>query len=254
MLSALLSYLPSGDLIMVAGPALIFAYLVFGLAGFGSALVAAPIIAHVMPVADIVPLFALMDCTAIVVNGIKLGKKIAKDELLRLVPLMAIGNLIGIYLVLTIPPTPMMVFLGIFVFAYAIYTLASPTFSGHFSRGWVVPFGVMGGVISAMFGAGGFIYAIYLSRRLPDKDALRGTLTVLLGISNFTRFGFFAAAGVYNDGRLAVLALCAIPVMAVGLFFGYRLAGRLNREQFIRVLCVILIVAGMSLIGRAVFG
>lgn len=253
-MSDLLSHLPSGELILIAGPTLIFSYLVFGLAGFGSALVAAPIIAHVMPVADIVPLFALMDCTAVVVNGIKLGKKIAKDELVRLVPLMAIGNLIGIYLILTIPPTPMMIFLGVFVTAYSIYTLVSPTFTGHFGRGWIIPFGTVGGVISAMFGAGGFIYAIYLSRRLPDKDALRGTLTAVLGISNFTRFGFFAAAGVYNDGRLPVLALCALPVMAAGLIIGHRLAGRLNREQFIKILCVILIVAGISLIARAMAG
>ncbi|MGN6460011.1 MAG: sulfite exporter TauE/SafE family protein [Pseudolabrys sp.] len=253
-MSDLLSHLPSGDLILVAAPTLIFAYLVFGLAGFGSALVAAPIIAHVMPVADVVPLFALTDCTAVAVTGIKLGKKVAKHELLRLVPLMAIGNLIGIYLILTIPPKPMMIFLGIFVFAYAIYALVKPTFTGHLGSAWVIPFGTLGGVFSAMFGAGGFIYAIYLSRRLEDTTALRGTLTAVLGISNITRLGFFMAAGVYNDGRLPILALCALPVVVGGLFIGYKLAGKLNREQFIKVLCLILIVAGVSLIARATFG
>jgi uncharacterized membrane protein YfcA len=247
------SLLPSFDIVVVALPALIFGYLVFGLAGFGSALIAAPILAHVMPVADIVPLFAIMDCIAVTINGIKLGKKIAKDELLRLVPFMAVGNIVGIYLILTIPQRPMMVVLGAFVSAYAVYTLVTPSIVGPFRRAWIVPFGTVGGVFSAMFGAGGFLYAIYLSRRLPDKDALRGTLTAVLGISNFTRFAFFAAAGVYNDGRLPVLALCALPVMAGGLFVGHRLAGKLNREQFIRILCIILIVAGASLIARALW-
>jgi uncharacterized membrane protein YfcA len=247
------SLLPSLDVVAVALPALIFGYLVFGLAGFGSALIAAPILAHVMPVADIVPLFAIMDCVAVTINGIKLGKKIAKDELLRLVPFMAVGNIVGIYLILTIPQRPMMIVLGGFVSAYAVYTLVTPSIAGHFRRAWIVPFGTVGGVFSAMFGAGGFLYAIYLSRRLPDKDALRGTLTAVLGISNFTRFAFFAAAGVYSDGRLPVLALCALPVMAGGVFIGHRLAGRLNREQFIKILCIILIVAGASLIARALW-
>jgi len=247
------SLVPSSDVVIVALPALVFGYLVFGLAGFGSALIAAPVLAHVMPIADIVPLFAIMDCVAVTINGIKLGKKIARDELLRLVPLMAVGNIVGIYLILTIPQRPMMIVLGVFVAAYALYTLITPQFVGHFRRAWVIPFGTVGGVFSAMFGAGGFIYAIYLSRRLADKDALRGTLTAVLGVSNFTRCFFFAAAGVYNDGRLPVLALCALPVMAGGIFIGHRLAGRLDRQQFIKVLCLILIVAGISLIGRALW-
>ena len=46
----------------------------------------------------------------------------------------------------------------------------------------MVPFGSIGGVFSAMFGSGGFIYAMYLSRRLADKDAVRGTQSALLAL------------------------------------------------------------------------
>ena len=70
----------------------------------------------------------------------------------------------------------MMLALGMFVIGYAIWSLASPSFKGKLNQLWAVPFGAIGGVFSAMFGSGGFIYAIYLSRRLDDKDAMRATV------------------------------------------------------------------------------
>ncbi len=49
-----------------------------------------------------------------------------------------------------------------------------------------------------MFGSGGFIYAMYLSRRLDDKDAMRATQSALIALSTFTRVVIFALAGIYT--------------------------------------------------------
>jgi uncharacterized membrane protein YfcA len=254
MLSYLSSALPAPDLLLFALPLLFAAYIVFGVVGFGSGLVASPILAQRIPVAEIVPMFAMMDCAAVLYNGFKIGQKIARDELVRLVPCMILGNIVGIWLVLALPPRVMMIVLGAFVSLYAVYTLIAPPVTARLRRGWIVPFGTVGGVFSAMFGAGGFLYAIYLSRRIDDKDAIRATMGAVLGLSNLSRLIFFAVAGVYNDGRLVMLTLLALPVMFAGLSIGHRLAAKLDRNQFIRVLCAILIVAGVSLIARAVFG
>jgi len=252
MLSALLPVMPPVELIILAMAAVVASYIIFGITGFGSALIAAPVLAQAMPVAEIVPLLSLVDCTAIVINGIKLGKKIDKGEMLRLVPLMVIGSLLGIYILLNMPQRPMMLILGVFVTGYAIYTMISPPLQKHFSRAWVIPFGTIGGVFSAMFGAGGFLYAIYLNRRLHDRDAMRGTLSAVLGLSNFTRFFVFAASGVYNDGHLPMLGVFLLPAMMVGLYIGHRLTAKLDRNQFSRVFCGVLILAGGALIVRTV--
>ncbi len=44
---------------------LLFAYLVFGMAGFGSALIATPVLAMYLPLSMIVPILALIDLTAV---------------------------------------------------------------------------------------------------------------------------------------------------------------------------------------------
>lgn len=237
----------------IALPALLLGYLIFGLTGFGTALIAAPLLAQAMPLATIVPLLALMDCVAAVSTGVRFNKIVSRQELYWLVPLMMGGTAIGATLLFHVPAQPMMLALGIFVFAYALYSLFAPPPTTHIKRGWVLPFGVIGGVFSAMFGSGGPIYALYLSRRLHDRDTFRATTASLLGFATITRAIIFAFAGFYSDGHTIMLALMLLPAMAAGLWIAGRIAGRLSREHFLRVLHVLLIGSGLSLIIRAAF-
>ena len=243
--------LPSFADLAVALPSMTAGYVIFGMVGFGTTLVVAPVLAHTMPVSGIVPLLALLDCAATTTNGIRLGDKVARDELVHIVPLMVLGSIAGAYLLLTIPARPMMGALGLFLIGYAIYALVGRPAVGLISRVWVIPFGFLGGVFSAMFGSGGFVYVLYLSRRLHDRDAIRATQSALLSLATFTRVVIFAIAGVYSDFRLLLLALCLVPSMVLGMWIGERITLRLTREQFLRVLNVVLIGAGITLCWRA---
>jgi uncharacterized protein len=246
-----LDALPSLQTLAIALPTVAVAYIVFGIAGFGTALIAAPVLAHVMPVATIVPLLALLDCAAAVIGGVRLSDKIAKDELVWLVPLMVLGSLVGAYLLFMIPPRPMMAALGLFVLLYGARGLVARPPGSHLARAWVGLFGSIGGVFSAMFGSGGFIYAMYLSRRLADKDAIRATQATLIGLSTFTRAVIFALASVYADWRMLALALLLAPGMLLGAYAGHHITLRLSREQFLRILYVVLIGSGLTLLVRA---
>jgi uncharacterized membrane protein YfcA len=243
---------PNWITLALAIPTLAIAYIIFGIAGFGTALIAAPVLAQVMPVASIVPLLASLDCLAAIVNGVKLSDKIAKREMMWLVPLMIAGSVVGAWLLLVIPPKPMMLALGIFVVGYALYALFTPTARVGLKQAFVVPFGLIGGIFSAMFGSGGFIYAMYLSRRLDDKDAMRATQSALIALAAFTRVVIFALAGLYADFKLLALALLLVPAMLVGVYLGHHITLRMSREQFLRVLNIVLIATGAALIVRAI--
>ncbi|MET0867099.1 MAG: sulfite exporter TauE/SafE family protein [Pseudorhodoplanes sp.] len=251
-MTQILDHVPSLLTLALAIPTLAIAYIIFGIAGFGTALIAAPVLAQIMPVASIVPLLALLDCLAAIVNGVKLGDRIAKREMMWLVPLMIAGSLVGAWLLLVIPPKPMMLALGIFVVGYALYALFTPAARVGLKQAFVVPFGLIGGVFSAMFGSGGFIYAMYLSRRLDDKDAIRATQSALIALAAFTRVVIFALAGIYADLKLLALALLLVPAMLIGLYLGHHITLRMTREQFLRVLNIVLIATGAALIVRAI--
>jgi uncharacterized membrane protein YfcA len=231
-------------------PTLVAAYIIFGIAGFGTALVAAPILAQAMPVASIVPLLALLDFAAAAISGYRLSDKIARTELVWLAPLMIVGSIIGVTLLISLPAKLMMLLLGVFAASYGSYGLLAPPIERKIGKAWVGLFAPIGGMFSAMFGSGGFVYAIYLSLRLDDKDAIRATQSTLIGLSTLTRVLLFLAVGIYSDPQLLLLALVSAPAMIIGLYAGHRVTLRMSREQFLRILHLLLIGTGMALVVR----
>lgn len=230
--------------------AIAVAYLVFGMVGFGTALVASPALALYLPLAKIVPLLALMDMLAAMTNIYKDGRKADVQELKRLVPLMVVGSLVGAAILLKTRPEVMLLVLGIFVVAYSLYSLSKFSPKRKFNPGAAVPFGLVGGVFSALFGSGGFIYAIYLSGRIEQKEGMRVTQTTLIGLSTLTRVILFLLAGVYADTSIILLALVLLPVMFLGVSAGRRITLRLTRDQFIKIINVVVLCSGVVLIGR----
>lgn len=238
--------------IAIVLPTLVVAYVIFGIAGFGTALVAAPVLAHTMPIASVVPLLALLDFGAAALNGFRLSDKIAKAELVWLAPLMIAGSIVGVTLLISLPATLMMFLLGVFAAGYGIHSLFAPPPEQKIGKEWVGVFGPLGGIFSAMFGSGGFVYAIYLSRRLDDKDAIRATQSTLIGMSTLTRVLLFLGVGIYSDFSLLLLAVASIPAMGIGIYAAQWFTARLSREQFLRIVYLLLIGTGTTLIVRAI--
>jgi len=226
-------------------------YTIFSIMGFGSAVIAAPVLAMRMPLPMVVPLLSLLDLVAALINTRQLSKNIETKELFLLAPLMASGSSVGIYLLVSATPTRLMLGLGLFVIAYSLYRLLAPAGPYRISRAWVLLFGLIGGLFSGMFGSGGFIFSIYLSHRLSEKDTVRATMTAMTGISTLFRTLVFLAIGTYANPRLLVLAVFGLPAAALGIYCGHHLTLRISTTQFLRILCLMLLATGCSLVWRA---
>jgi uncharacterized membrane protein YfcA len=240
--------------LLVAEPVVTFSYTVFGMVGFGSTLVAAPMLAHVLPVTTVVPALALTDLVASSSNGWRLSQYVVRSELYRMVPALLAGSALGAWLLFTLPLQLMMPLLGVFVVLYALnglrpkerYTLWRPL-----SRNWAWWYGGIGGVLSALFGAGGWVYAIYLARRFDDPEKIRATQTVVLMFSSVVRVALFLIAGRLLDPALLWLVLCLLPGMGLGLYIGHHISLRLDRQRFMQMLYGVLLLTGSSLVVRA---
>src|SRR5215510_2859145 len=75
--------------------------------------------------------------------------------------------------------------------------------------GWVA--GFVGGVTSALFGAGGPPYVIYLSQRGLSKEAFRATLGIVTMTSISVRVIAFFLTGLLLDAQVWLAALLAVP-------------------------------------------
>lgn len=229
--------------------AIALAYIVFGVAGFGTALVAGPLLILCLPLSKIIPLLVLLDFVAAFGNWLPARRDVARAELLRLLPCMALGCLVGVVFLLNLKSDVLLLMMGIFISAYAIYSLAVKARPRQVAAGWAIPAGTVGGLFGALFGSGGFLYALYLNARLP-KEAARATQSALISCSTVVRLTLFVMAGVYADGALLLLAVCLLPAMALGLWTGRRLTRKLSREAFVRLVTWLVLTSGIALIVR----
>jgi uncharacterized membrane protein YfcA len=243
--------MPDPAIFLTAWPAVTAGYLVFGMVGFGTTLVAAPVLAHVLPLSTVVPALALTDFAAATGNGWRLGADVVRREVWRLVPPMFVGSAAGAWMLFAVPVRTLMLALGVFVVLYALNGLRPKPAAQPASPRWAWWYGTAGGVLSALFGAGGWVYSMYLVRRLQDPAQIRATQTAVLMFSSSIRVLLFLVAGRYFDLPLLLLVAGLLPAMVLGLYLGHRVTLNLDRARFMRVLYGVLLLTGASLVARA---
>ena len=140
-------------------------------------------------------------------------------------------------------------YLGLFAMGVGMYSIFNPTLHRTISAWWSVPAGVIGGAIATVFGAGGPVYATYLSGRLKDKTEIRSTMSALISISAFTRAVVYAVSGLLHVATFAGFAVLA-PFVWAGLKLGHRIHVGLSQEQMRRVVGAVLVLTGGSLLVR----
>jgi uncharacterized membrane protein YfcA len=223
------------------------AYVIRGIAGFGSGLIAIPLLALMLPLSVAVPLVVFLDYLASASHGVSGRESIQWRELLPLLPFSLLGILIALYLFRSVDPALLTKALGAFIILFAGHSLFSRTAERRISRYWVVPSGSFGGMIGTLFGTGGPFYVLYLKRRGLAKANFRATFATVFLLDGAGRLTGYLGAGYYNIDTLKLIGV-AIPVMGIGLLIGGRIHTSMSQTTFQRSLAVLLIVSGTSLL------
>jgi uncharacterized membrane protein YfcA len=241
--------------LLYAAAVLYVAYLVRGISGFGSALVAMPLLAHVLPLTFAVPWIAVTDLVAalLLVRAGKAHAPVDWREIAFLVPAAVLGILLGIRLLVQVDQDILLTALGVLVMGFGLRSLLGLHGQRRVSRWWSLPAGVLGGGIGAVFSTGGPPFVIYLNHRLRDPGILRATLSGLFLIEGSLRVAGLLLAGLLLQQGMGWYLLAGLPVMAAGLYSGHHIHVRLSPRQMQRVIGALLIGSGASLLWR-VFG
>ncbi len=225
---------------------------VFGLTGFGAALVTIPFAIHFVPISFALALFVLMDLSNAFRIGFENPRNAVKREWTRMLPAILAGTAVGATLLVNLPRQGATLALGVFVIAFTLYSLASgSTTERTVAGGWAYPAGFAGGITSALFGAGGPPYAMYLSHRGLTKEQYRATMGLATLCSISMRTVAFFATGFLLDAKVWLYALAVIPAGLAGLWAAGQLFRRISRNALLRVVAVMLLVSGVSLVVRS---
>lgn len=235
-----------GELIFAA-VVIAIAYFVRGLAGFGSGLIAIPLLAFILPLTVAVPMVVLLDYLASASHGVKHSELIRWRDLLPLLPFSIVGVVLALYMYRQVDAILLSRGLGIFIILFAFYSLLNLAPHHIGSRLWAIPAGSLGGLIGTLFGTGGPFYVIYLKLRGLDKSDFRATYAMIFLLDGAGRLTGYLFTGFYNLDSLLLVAV-SLPVMIVGMYIGGHIHANITQLTFQRAISLLLIASGIALL------
>ena len=235
------------------------AYLVLGITGFGSALIAVPLLLQFMPLGEAVPLVLWLDVIALVVfNSLNL-KHIDWPIWKQMLPSIVLGVVSAALAVhfFQLPAHWLLLVLGAYIVWFGATKLlaewrpatqkAPLTQHGFWS---VAPFGWMAGVIETLFGTCGPIVATGILRQSSNMSLFKATMSAVMLPTALMALSTYVIAGSRSDSELT-RALWLTPVAIVFVWLGNFLGKKVPQQATRRAVFGLLIASGFVLMVKA---
>jgi hypothetical protein len=237
---------------VVAVACIVFgAFVVRGTSGFGAGMVAIPLLVFVIPIHTAVPMMGLLAFILFIFLSIRDRRDVVWEELKLLVPTTVLGVVAGALLFKNLDSAILLRLLGAFIIGFALYVLAVHHFGlpqVRCSRRWAPPIGFVGAAVDTMFGGGGgTLVVVYMHMRGIGTVQFRATVAVLWFFEMIARLAGYALSGYYTVSTLLFAAL-VLPLVWAGTYLGERIGNRISQETFSRVLAVMLLLSGVSVL------
>jgi uncharacterized protein len=223
------------------------AYIIFGAIGFGSALVAMPLLSPLVGIETAAPLFALTALVSELIMLLRYREHLNVRAVWRLVLATSVATPFGIAVAGILDPRIALLPLGFVVAGYGLYSLLSPHIPQLKNPNWAFGFGFMGGLLGGAYNTGGPPVVIYgnISRWPPGE--FKSSLQSIFIINSTIVVVTHTLSGHMTTSVLHDL-LFGLPAMLIGLLVGWALEKRVNPAQFRKVVLIVLVIIGLRLI------
>lgn len=223
------------------------ANIVEGITGFAGTMLAMP---AAMLLIGVKEAKVLLNVVALFVSStiaIQERKNIHWREMIKIVLLMLVGMVIGLYLFNTLPVDGLSKMYGILIMLVAAKGLLVKKESKELP-GWALVGIVLGaGIIHGMFLSGGALLVLYAMAVLKDKVVIRATLAPVWISLNLILLVQDIAYGNFTPKSILLAAAC-LPVVALALYVGNKLHKKINQDFFVKLTYVLLVIAGVTLL------
>ncbi|MBI5559443.1 MAG: sulfite exporter TauE/SafE family protein [Deltaproteobacteria bacterium] len=221
-----------------------------GLSGFGSALVAMPLLLLFLDAKTAVPLCVLNGLVITAFLSLQLRSHV---DWRKIIPPL-IGCLPGIYvgdfLLRKADGSLIKLLLGVLLIGYALYCMFLQPKPRKIASFWPYVAGFFTGLIGSAFSAGGPPTIIYTTLTGWNKDAIKATLSVF-----FFTTGIFIAVAHAMSGLTTPVVLRYFFLSAGFVLFGVMAGsfcyGRVERETYLKIILNLLVIMGGMMIFSA---
>lgn len=215
--------------------------------GFGTGLIAMPVLSLLIGVQDATALvaFAILGTTLLMLRR-DLGHIEARSAW-KLVVSSLVGVPIGIFLIANAPDDVIRRVLGVLLVAYAIYNLVGARVAKVNNPIWAYCLGFMSGVLGGAYNTNSPPVIVYATMRRWPPRIFRATLQAyFLPLALVVCIGH-GVAGFWSKEILTAY-LVFFPFSLVFLWFGKRISTWIPTASFYRVIYVAIILLGVLLL------
>ncbi|MDK2807526.1 MAG: uncharacterized protein PWP24_259 [Clostridiales bacterium] len=228
--------------------AIICAYVVKGLVGFANTLVFSSIVSFQTSNLNISPVELLVGYPANAWIAWRERHSLQKKIWLPLSITVILGSIPGAFLLKHVDASILKVIFGVVIILVGVEMLLRPYTSSKKGDSSLLLgiIGLFSGILCGLFGIGALLSA-YVSRTTTDSQSFRGNMCLVFVIENTFRIFLYGATGILSLPILYT-ACKLLPFMGIGLLAGSLLARRLHETYVKRLVILMLILSGISLI------
>ncbi|MGB0723633.1 MAG: sulfite exporter TauE/SafE family protein [Gammaproteobacteria bacterium] len=242
------AFVPDWILLAQVSAIVLLAGFVQGLAGFGSGLIAVPLLITVLGLATAVPVFALAMIAITAVNLHDLRAHIDWRPVIPMIGGYVLGTPLGIWFLLDAPVNALMGVLGGLLIGYALWSLRGGG-SPRWMREWPVALGAASGAMGAAFSANGPPVIVHVMAQDWHQHRRKAVLALFFGISTVITSLSHAVAGLVTTA-VVFWVVVATPALLLGTFLGIRVYRRFSDHDYRRMAYGLILMIGLGLLVR----
>jgi uncharacterized membrane protein YfcA len=227
-----------------------FAGFTQGLSGFGSILLAIPLLAAFLDIKTVIPLTALAGLAMTTILLIQLWNHLSWKEITPFLIGTVPGIPLGVQFLKQVDKSMVELVLGSLLLAYSLYSLISRRLPGGTRERWAYVFGFLGGCLGGAFSASGPAVIVYASLQDWPKDRMKASLQGMFFVADMIVVLFYIINGFITPVVLKYFGV-SFPALLFGTFVGSLFYGRINDIQYRKVMFVLLGLLGSFMICRA---
>ncbi len=219
-----------------------------GVAGFAAGLVVSGVWLHILTPMQTAVLIASY---GIVNQSYPVWKLRRAFKWQRVAPFI-IGGLVGVPLgaamLTAINPAAIRFGIGVLLICFSTYNLFKPAIT-PIAAGVITDagIGVLNGAVGGLTGLGGVVITIWCQMRDWPKDIQRTVFQPVIAATMMMSAVSFGLTEAYTV-EVIKLFFIGLPALLAGLWIGLKLYGRLDEKAFRRVILLLLLASGLTLV------
>lgn len=224
-----------------------------GLSGFGSAIIAIPLLSFFL---DIKTSVALVTMLGIIIGLINTRELIQSGQIRRLIPLIIgalLGIPVGVMFITSVQESIVLLILSILLISYSLYTMYGFTIKIFSNRYFAYIAGFFSGWLGATLSINGPPVIFYTSAQNWSATEKKSLLAIyFLIVSILTAVGFYIS-GMLNDRVMILFGYSVIPIIA-GTYLGIFAFNKIASTFQNKIINILVLGLGITLFVKLLLG